>query len=106
MARASSSYLPVVAVTAVNALLAVVATYAVIRGYDVLFGSEPNPATVVWSTRVAMFWRLGIGVYVAGMVAILAFVAARRDLAVTTRVTASLVPIVGALLAIQAVFLP
>jgi hypothetical protein len=97
---------PVWALTVVNGLLAIVAMYAFLRGYDVLFKREANPATIVWSARIAMFWRLGIGAYVAGPVALLAFLAARRNLPLTTRVTAVLVPAVGALIAIQGAFLP
>jgi hypothetical protein len=99
-------HLPMILVVAANAILAIVATYALQRTYDVLFRSEPNPATIVWSAHIAMFWRLGIGVYVAGPVALMTFMAARRDLARTTRVTAALVPLVGGLIAIQGAFLP
>jgi hypothetical protein len=99
-------HLPLAAVTAVNALLAVVATYAFLRGYDVLFKEEPNPATIVWSAHIAMFWRLGIGLYVAGFAAMTAVVFGRRNFAATLRVTAALVPAVGALIALQGAFLP
>jgi hypothetical protein len=98
--------LPPLILAFLNALLAVVATYAVLRGYDVLFKSEPNPATIIWSARIAMFWRLGVGIYVAGPAAIIAWLAASRNLPLTTRVTAALVPIVGALIAVQGGFLP
>ena len=98
--------LPAVILASIDALLAVIATYAVLRGYDVLFRAEANPATVIWSARIAMFWRLGVGVYVAGPAALMAWLAASRNLPLTTRVTAALVPIVGALIAIQGGFLP
>jgi len=97
---------PLLAVVAIDALLSVVATYAFLRAYDVLFKSEPNPATIVWSAHIAMFWRLGVGVYVAGMVVVMAFLLARRNLALAVRVTSVLVPIVGAMIAIQGAFLP
>jgi hypothetical protein len=100
------NHLPVIVVVAIDAILSVVATYAVLRAYDVLFKSEPNPATVIWSQHIAMFWRLGIGVYVAGMTCLLAYPMARRNLATATRVTAMLVPVVGAMIAIQGAFLP
>jgi hypothetical protein len=98
--------LPALVLALVNALLAVVAAYAFLRAYDVLFRSEPNPATIIWSARIAMFWRLGVGVYVAGPAAILAWLAASRNLTLTTRVTAALVPVVGGLIALQGGFLP
>jgi hypothetical protein len=53
-----------------------------------------------------MFWRLGIGVYVAGMVAPLVYLAARRDLARTTRALSASVLVIGALISIQGLFLP
>jgi hypothetical protein len=95
-----------IVVAAVNAILAIVATYAVLRVCDVFLKDEPDPATVVWSVHIAMFWRLGIGIYVAGMVAFAVFLLARANLVVATRVTMALVPIVGALIALQGVFLP
>lgn len=99
-------HLPLVAVAAVNALLAIVATYALIRGYDVVFKSEPNPATIVWSAHIAMFWRLGIGLYVGGFAAMVAVLLGRRNFAMTLRVTAALVPAIGALIALQGALLP
>jgi hypothetical protein len=97
---------PLLAVVAIDALLSIVATYAFLRSYDVLFKNEPNPATILWSAHIAMFWRLGVGVYVAGMVVVMAFLLARRNLALAVRVTSVLVPIVGAMIAIQGAFLP
>lgn len=99
-------HLSFAAVAAVNALLAMVATYALLRGYDVCFTSEANPATIVWSAHVAMFWRLGVGLYVGGFVAMVAAFAGQRDIVATVRVTAILVPAIGALIAIQGAFFP
>lgn len=98
--------LPVWIATVVAALLSVPATYAVLRAYDVLFRTEPNPATIVWSPHIAMFWRLAIGGYVAGMVAPLAYMAARRDLLRTTRALYLAVLVVGAMSAAQGLLLP
>jgi hypothetical protein len=92
--------------TLVAAVLSVPATYAVLRGYEVLFKSEPNPATVVWSAHIAMFWRVGIAGYVAGMIAPLAYLAARRDLARFTRLLCTSVFVVGALIGIQGLLMP
>ena len=89
-----------------DAILSVVATYAVLRAYDVFFRNEPNPATIVWSAHIAMFWRLGVGLYVAGMTAVLAYMMASKDLPLATRVTAALVPVVGAMIAVQGALLP
>ncbi len=87
-------------------LLAIPTTYAALRGFDVLFRSEANPATVIWSAKIAMFWRLGIGSYVAGMVAFGVYFLARRDLARTVRVVGVATLVVGAIIAVQGLFLP
>jgi hypothetical protein len=99
-------HLPACFASGVAALLSVPATYALIRAFEVLFMSEPNPATVVWSPHVAVFWRLVIAGYVSGMVAPLAFLAARRDLMRTTRVLCGSVFVVGMLIGVQGMLMP
>jgi hypothetical protein len=47
--------------TAAFALLIIPATYAGLRGYDVLFRDEPHPSTVGPSAHIAMFWRVNLG---------------------------------------------
>ncbi len=98
--------LPMLVAAVLAMLLMVPATYAVLRGYDVMFKSEPNPATIVWSTRIAMFWRIGIGTYLAGMVAPAAYVAARSNARRTFRTLYVLVFVVAALIGVQGVVLP
>ena len=98
--------LPLLVAAGLAALLSVPASYAVLRSYDVLFKSEPDPARIVWSAHIAMFWRLGIGGYTAGLVTVLVFTLASRSFSLATRVTAVLVPVVGAMIAIQGAFLP
>jgi hypothetical protein len=97
---------PVWIATVIAGLLSVPATYAVLRVFEVLFKSEPNPATIVWSAHIAMFWRLVVGGYVAGMMATLAYLAARRDLARTTRALCVSVFVVGAMIGIQGLLMP
>lgn len=92
--------------TGIAAVLTVVAVYALLRGHDVLFRSEPNPATIMYQARVAMFVRLTVGGYVAAMVAVVVYGASARDLARTLTVVLSAIPVVGALIAAQAIFLP
>jgi hypothetical protein len=87
-------------------LLSVPVTYAVLRGRDVLFGREANPALVVYSSKIAMFWRLGIAAYVAGMVAPLAFFGARRDLSRAVRAVYVLALVSATLIAVQGLLLP
>ena len=98
--------LPFLAAAAIADLLTIPATYAVLRAYDVLFKNEPNPATIVWSAHLAMFWRLGIGAYVAGMVTPLAYLAAREDLARTMRVLSGCVLATAAMIGVQGLLMP
>jgi hypothetical protein len=69
----------------VAGILAVPAIYSLQRAGQVLFTSEPNPAAVISSSEIAMFWRLIIAAYFAPMVGLGAYAAARRDLAFTMR---------------------
>jgi len=92
--------------TALAALLSVPATYASIRAYEVLTKTEPNPARIVWTPHIAMFWRLAIGSYVAGMVGTLVFMAARQDLGRTMRALLVAVTVVGAMIGAQGLLLP
>jgi hypothetical protein len=87
-------------------MLSVPATYATLRTYEVVFKREPNPALVVWSPHIAMFWRLAVGGYVAGMVAVLAYMAAQRDLARVTRLLSASVLVVGAMIGLQGLLMP
>ena len=91
---------------ALSAVLIVPAVYAVLRANDVLFNKEPNPTTLMFSLRIAMFWRLGIGLYCAAMVVPIALLAARANLERTMRTLEVLVVVVAAMIAIQGVFLP
>lgn len=92
--------------SAMAALLSVIATYALLRAYHVLLTSEANPATVVASAKIAMFWRLGIGGYVAGMVAAAVFFATSRQPRLTVKVVAWAIPIVAGMIAAQGLLLP
>jgi hypothetical protein len=89
-----------------------VAAYALLRGYDALFraGDESVasavPAAAEWSGRIAMFWRVGVGAYAGGIVAAIVALVARTSLSRATRTTAVLVPVVGALIAVQGTLLP
>ncbi len=99
--------LPSLVATVLAAVLAIPATYAVLRAYDLLFrGPEPNPANIVWSAHIAMFWRLAVGAYVAGMVAPVAYAAARKDQARTMRVLSGCVVVVAALIGLQGLLMP
>ena len=99
--------LQLIAVTAIAAVLLVPATYSVLRTFDVLvLPPEPNPATIVWSAHTAMFWRLNISAFVAGMAAPLLSRAASANMGRTLRVLCSGVLAVTAIVAVQGLFLP
>jgi hypothetical protein len=106
-AGAMRKQLPFLVAAAIAVALAIPATYAAQRAVDVLFrGPEPNPATIVWSAHLAMFWRLAIGAYVAAMVAPLVYVAARRNLARTLRLLCACVLPVAILIGAQGLLMP
>jgi hypothetical protein len=97
----------VLVATSLAVVLAIPATYALLRAYSVLFGAaEPNPATIVWSAHIAMFWRLAVGAYVGGMVAPLAYMAARADLHRTVRVLYGASIAIAILIGAQGLLLP
>jgi hypothetical protein len=99
--------LPLVAATVLAAVLVVPATYAILRAYDVLVRPpEANPATIVWSAHIAMFWRLNVGAFVAGIVAPGAYFAASRDLARTMRMLNVCVLAAAAMIMVQGLFMP
>jgi hypothetical protein len=90
----------------ITGLLMVPAVYAALRAHDVFFVDEPDPATVVQSAHVAMFWRLATGGYAAAVVAVLGLIAAQRDLVRTVRALSALVFVVAAMIGIQGLLLP
>ncbi len=98
--------LPPLLVALVAALLVVPAAYALQRGYDALFTPEANPATLVASTRIAMFARVTVGAYAAGMAAPLVYLAAARDLPRTLRALHAALYVAFALLFVQGTLLP
>jgi hypothetical protein len=53
-----------------------------------------------------MFWRLGVGVYVAGMIAVPVYMAASRDLARTARAVCASVFVIGAMIGVQGLLMP
>jgi hypothetical protein len=99
--------LPLLIAAAIGVALVIPATYAVLRAYDVLVTAPgPNPATIVWSAHIAMSWRLWIGVYIAGMVAPLVYLAAKTDLPRTMRVLGTCVIVVAVMVGVQGLLMP
>jgi hypothetical protein len=99
-------YGPYVLAGVVAALLTVPATYALLRAYAVLFTSEPNPATVSASAKIAMFWRVAIALYVAPVVGAGVYYLARRDLQRTMRLLYAACLVVAAMIGVQGLLLP
>ncbi len=89
-----------------SGVLVVVASYALLRAFDVLFRVEPNPATLVASVHIAMFWRLAVGSYAGGAVAFGSLWLSGRQATVFARGITWAIPIVAALVAVQGSFLP
>lgn len=95
-----------IVVAVASAITAVPIAYAVMRGYDVLFKPQPNLAMVSSSTKIAMFWRIWIGMYIAPLVAIGAYEITRRDSSRGVRVLRALVVFAAVLITVQGLFLP
>jgi hypothetical protein len=98
--------LPLLALALAAGLLAVPATYAVLRAWEVLAGRSAGPPIGVWSPDIALFRRVAVGAYVAGMVSPMAYFLARRGSARTARVLQRLAIGVAVLSGVQAIFLP
>jgi hypothetical protein len=88
------------------ALQAAVVAYAVLRLVQARLYPEPDPALVSWTTRIGLFWRMGLSVFVATMLAPLGARWVARDLAGALRAACWLAPLAGALLGLQALLVP
>ena len=97
---------PALAVAAMAAVLAVPLIYALARIVQDRVSPEPDPALVIWSTRIGMYWRLAIGGYVGAMVAPLAYAWAKRDIDRAARAILVAVPTIAVLIAAQGVLFP
>ena len=102
-----------VAIGAMVFLLVTDGAYALLRlGSAVGSAWAPMPdgaglrTYVDWSVHVAMFWRLGMGAYGAGMAALLAFLATRENVARAARVLDVLALAVAALAVVQGLAFP
>ena len=87
-------------------LLTVPATYALLRAYDVIYRHEANPATIIFSAKIAMFWRLGVGGYAGGMVAFAVFFLAGLNMNRTVRGLSFASMVVADMVAIQSLLMP
>ncbi len=102
----TKSTAPVGIATVLASLVSVPATYALLRAYEVAFRTEPDPARVVWSPHIAVFWRLTVAGYVAGLLAPLVYMGAVADAARVLRGVATAVLVAALLLAVQGLAMP
>jgi hypothetical protein len=94
------------AIALASAFVSVPAVYAVLRAGDVIFFPQANPAVVSAGVKIAMFWRLWIGVYLAPVFAAVIYEITRRDLARGARVLRIATIASASLIALQGIFLP
>jgi hypothetical protein len=85
--------------------VAAVLIYALLRAAQ-LFSLEPNPATVIWSAHSGYYWRIWTTVFAAGMLAVLAYLAARRDAEQVARALPPATAVAATALALQALLAP
>jgi hypothetical protein len=105
VAAQTSPALRVIAATCL-ALQAAVLAYAVLRLVQARLYPEPDPALVSWTTRIGLFWRMGLAAFIAAMLAPLGARWATRDLAGALRAACWLAPVAGVVLGLQALLVP
>jgi hypothetical protein len=87
-------------------LVVALASYAAMRASQVLLGSEPDPAEVVFSPHAGFFWRCLTTLYAGAMASFVAWAASRGHPRAAARGLAAAIPIAAGLLALQALFFP
>ncbi len=95
-----------VGLAAISGCTTASALYALVRIGQALLLDEPDPALVIWSEHAGYFWRILTAAYGGGMMGLLTWFVSARDPERTARVLARAVPVVAALLAVQAALLP
>jgi hypothetical protein len=94
------------AVVAALLVALMVASYGVIRVIQARLFPEPNPALVVWSTRIGLFWRMGLVAYLALVLSPLALWWARRDLTGASSAAAWAIPAAALIICAQTILVP
>ena len=94
------------ALALMTGLVTAVGLYGLLRGLQLIFFPEPNPATVIWSAHAGYFWRGWIVAYVGGMAGFLGWSAAGRDPERVAKALARAVVVAAAILFVQGVALP
>jgi hypothetical protein len=101
-----------IATVAMVVLLITDGAYAFMRAYAAIdLPSTPlvDPSAAgagAWSIHIALFWRIAVGGYAAGMVAPLAYLAAIRDPARTVEALDTLALVVAVVAVVQGLALP
>ncbi len=93
-------------VTTCLALHVAVLAYAVLRLVQAWLYPEPDPALVSWVTRIGLFWRMGLSLFIAALLAPLGARWATRDLAAALRSACWLAPLAAVVLGLQSLFFP
>lgn len=94
------------ALAAIAACVTATLLYAILRVVQAVLFTEPDPALIIWSEHAGYFWRVWTVVYAAGMVGIIAYLAAGRDAARTARVLAKALVIAAVLITVQGLLVP
>jgi hypothetical protein len=95
-----------VASSAIAGLLSAVVMYAALRMGQVLFGTEADPAAILYSEHSGYLWRVTIALYAGGIVAIVTSIVEPRSPERTQHVLAWLLPFSALALVVQALFIP
>jgi hypothetical protein len=54
-------------VAVVSGGAAAILAYAILRGVERAFFTEPNPALLIWTDRSAFLWRVQVSLYAGGL---------------------------------------
>ncbi len=83
-----------------------VAGYGVVRAVQFFLYPDPNPTTLVWSAHAGFFWRCWTCGYGGALAAIIAFVAARRNVPAAARSLVVAVAVAAVVLSAQVAVFP
>jgi hypothetical protein len=98
LARAALTFAAVAATIAFS--------YAALRVFQKVWFPEPDPRTVIWSPKIAMFWRLWIGAYLAGPISLGTWGALGRWPEGAAAWVARGIVVAGVAIALQGLFVP
>lgn len=85
---------------------AAVLVYALLRTWQRLRASDPDPALVLFSAHAGFFWRALLSAHAGGMAGLAAWFAGGRDGARAARLAAWLVPAAAVAIALTGALVP